>query len=319
MLNKKVKYITKSIIIVLMFSLCIINVPEMYGLSTALAMEDSSGYYLYTVRWGDSLFTIARKYGTTVDSIKKANSLTSDMIYPAQVLKIWTGQQGNTNLYTVKSGDTLYIIALKCGVSVGDLKKSNNLASDIIYPEQILVIPGNSLNIILDKKGINKYSAKFEILVDKTDHVLTLYGNGALLKSYHVELGDNGIGDKEVAGDHKTPEGTFYICEKLVISPSDQYLGSRWMRLSYPNIEDAERGLHQGIIDRQAYSSIVSAVNNSKIPLQRTGLGGGIGIHGGSTPELGKNWTWGCVGLSNYDVEEFYNYVSVGTKVVIQQ
>lgn len=317
MLNKKIKFVTK-LIIVLIFSLCITNVLAMHGSSTALAMENSTGYYLYTVRWGDSLFSIARKYGTTIDSIRKANWLKSDIIYPAQVLKIQTGQQGNTNLYTVKSGDTLYIIALKYGVTVGDLKKSNNLVSDIIYPGQVLVIPSSPLNIILDKKGIDKYSAKFEILVDKTDHVLTLYVNGVPLKSYHVELGDSGIGDKEVAGDHKTPEGIFYICEKLVISPADQYLGSKWMRLSYPNIEDAERGLRQEIIDRQAYDLVAAAVNGGKIPLQRTGLGGGIGIHGGSTPELGKDWTWGCVGLSNNDVEEFYNYVSVGTKVVIR-
>jgi lipoprotein-anchoring transpeptidase ErfK/SrfK len=53
-------------------------------------------------------------------------------------------------------------------------------------------------------------------------------------------------------------------------------------------------------------------------PPQRTALGGGVGIHGGSTPELGSDWTWGCVGLTNKDVEDFYNYVSNGTKVTIQ-
>lgn len=45
----------------------------------------------------------------------------------------------------------------------------------------------------------------------------------------------------------------------------------------------------------------------------------GVGIHGGSIPEFGKNWTWGCIGLNNDDIEDFYNYVKVGTSVIIQE
>lgn len=275
----------------------------------------------YTVKAGDSLYWIAKTYNVSVDNIKAKNSIHSDMIYPGQVITI-PGTNGGTNQYTVKPGDSLFYISRSYGVSISDLKAQNKLASDMIYPGQKLVIPNTgvkSLRTILAESGLLNSGAKLDILVDKSDHILYIRSQGRVLKSYHVELGDGGTGDKEVAGDHKTPEGTFYITEKSVLSPADQYLGTRWMRLSYPNIEDSKRGLQQGLIDKSTYSSIVSSINNGLTPPQRTALGGGIGIHGGSTPELGNDWTWGCVGLTNKDVEDFFNYVSVGTKVIIQK
>jgi lipoprotein-anchoring transpeptidase ErfK/SrfK len=132
-------------------------------------------------------------------------------------------------------------------------------------------------------------------------------------------LGDGGPGDKERAGDHKTPEGKFIVCQKSVLSPADEYLGTRWMRLSYPNAEDASRGLQQGLIDKQTYNAIATAAMNGGTPPLNSSLGGGVGIHGGSTPALGSDWTWGCVGLRNSDVEEFYSFIKAGTPVVIQK
>jgi len=89
--------------------------------------------------------------------------------------------------------------------------------------------------------------------------------------------------------------------------------------LSYPNAEDARRGLQQGLVDWQTYREIIRALNNLEIPPQRTALGGGIGIHGGDVEAFGDNWTWGCIGLTNKDVEEIYEYVEVGTKVIIKK
>ncbi|ATW28380.1 hypothetical protein DCMF_05590 [Candidatus Formimonas warabiya] len=202
------------------------------------------------------------------------------------------------------------------------------MQTDQVRPGQVLDIPkgsggqapastGTSLAQILREKPEAK--SQLTILVDKSDHTLSILSGGVPLKSYHIELGDSGTGDKAVAGDHKTPEGTFYICEKSVLNPADPYLGSRWMRLSYPNIEDADRGLNQGLINQGTYDQIVTAFNSRQVPPQRTGLGGGVGIHGGSTPALGKDWTWGCVGLNNRDVEDFYDYVGVGTPVTIRK
>lgn len=172
---------------------------------------------------------------------------------------------------------------------------------------------------ILKEKGITDPSGGMKIVVSKSSHTLSLVYNGTSLKSYNVELGEGGLGDKEVEGDLKTPEGTFYVTDKRVMDPADYYLGSRWLGISYPNTEDADRGLKQGLIDSQTYSDIVDAFNNKDNPPQDTSLGGNIGIHGGSIPIFGSNWTWGCVGLTNADIEEFYDYVSVGTPIVIQK
>lgn len=175
-----------------------------------------------------------------------------------------------------------------------------------------------TLASILADRGIANFGPGAKILVDKSEHTLSVLYNGTSLKTYHVELGDGGTGDKEVEGDHKTPEGTFYVTDKETMDPADQYLGSRWLGVSYPAEEDAERGLQQGLIDKQTYDDIVSAFNNNGTPPQETTLGGNIGIHGGGGPEAGSDWTWGCVGLQNSDIEDFYNYINVGTPIVIQ-
>lgn len=222
--------------------------------------------------------------------------------------------------YNVKPGDSLFDISKMFGISVTDLKKANLLESDTIYPDQVLALPtSKTLKEILMGKGITNPGDRVAILVDKSDHTLTMLLDGQPLKTYHVELGDGGMDAKKVSGDHKTPEGTFYVSEKSVLSPADKFLGSRWMRLSYPNIEDAQRGLDTGLIDKGTYQEIITAFNQKKTPLQRTALGGGVGIHGGSVPEFGSNWTWGCVGLSNKDVEEIYDFIEIGTPVTIKR
>ncbi len=229
--------------------------------------------------------------------------------------------------YTVKPGDSLYSIARQFQVRGDLLKQANGLSGDLIYPGQILTIPsGNSgqssgeqsLSQIIAEKGIAMYDAQLKIRVHKSDKILAVYAGNAWLKNYPIELGDNGMGDKQVSGDHKTPEGTFYITEISVLTPVDEYLGSRWMRLSYPNIEDAERGLSQNLINQWTHDQIVAAINQGQTPPQRTALGGGVGIHGGTTTAKGSNWTWGCIGLSDRDVEEIFPYVTVGTPVLIQ-
>lgn len=176
-----------------------------------------------------------------------------------------------------------------------------------------------SLKQVFIDKGIDPAREIISIAVDKSDHTLEILVGGQPVKTYPVELGEGGPEDKQISGDHKTPEGTFYITERSVLSPVDYYLGSRWMELSYPNIEDADRGLRDGIISQKTHDSIVSAINRGEMPPQNTALGGGVGIHGGSIASFGSDWTWGCVGLANKDVEDFYSYIRVGTRVVISK
>ena len=89
----------------------------------------------YTVRYGDSLYLIAKKYGVTVSAIKAANGLQSDVIYPGQVLSI-PSSGGSSTRYTVRSGDTLYLIAQRYGTTVSAIMSANGLWSSTIYPGQ---------------------------------------------------------------------------------------------------------------------------------------------------------------------------------------
>lgn len=92
----------------------------------------------YTVQRGDTLYKIASNYGISVDALKIANNLTSNVLSIGQILKI----PGNTSkTYIVKSGDTLYRIASNYGVSVDALKKANNLTNNTLSIGQVLVIP----------------------------------------------------------------------------------------------------------------------------------------------------------------------------------
>ncbi len=148
------------------------------------------------------------------------------------------------------------------------------------------------------------------VVVKKSERKLELFDSENLIKTYKIALGFSPVGDKEREGDGKTPEGEFYIFTKN--NRSNYYLS---VGLSYPNIEDTERGLKTDLISKAERDEIVHAVKNRKMPLQNTKLGGEIYIHGGGNS---KDWTCGCVALENEDIEEIFNSVLVGTTVKIE-
>ena len=95
----------------------------------------------YVVKSGDSLWKIANSYGISVNELKSANNLTSNLLSIGQQLVIPSGNSENTAIYVVKSGDSLWKIANNYGVSVDALKKANNLTSNLLSIGQTLVIP----------------------------------------------------------------------------------------------------------------------------------------------------------------------------------
>ncbi|ADU30501.1 LysM peptidoglycan-binding domain-containing protein [Evansella cellulosilytica] len=105
----------------------------------------------YTVKAGDSLSKIAAETNTTVDAIRSANQLTSDLIRVGQTLTIpgsHTGVQTNapqqTSTYTVVAGDSLSTIAARNGTTVAAIRNANQLTSDLVRVGQTLTIPGAS-------------------------------------------------------------------------------------------------------------------------------------------------------------------------------
>jgi lipoprotein-anchoring transpeptidase ErfK/SrfK len=167
-------------------------------------------------------------------------------------------------LYEIQSGNTLISIAKKFGTTVELIKTANSLKSDNIK--------------IRAKLKISK--AKYKILVDKSQNVLTLFGDDDVVKVYRVSTGENNC----------TPVGTFKIVNKIMdpvwyteraVVPAESpenVLGSRWMGFNLA----------------------------------------GYGIHGTVSPEkIGQQATKGCIRMLNAEVEELYTIIPAGTEVTI--
>lgn len=129
-----------------------------------------------------------------------------------------------------------------------------------------------------------------QIQVSKADRKLYLFNNDRVLKSYDIGLGFAPVGAKQFEGDGKTPEGAYLISYK---NPDSQYHLS--LKISYPNEAD-----------------IAFAEAQGKAP------GGDIVIHGGpNRPTNKRDWTWGCIAVTDREIEVIYSMVKEGTPIYI--
>ena len=163
----------------------------------------------YTVVKGDSLYSIARKFNTTVEALKEANNLTSNNLAVGQILIIPSKEVENNGNYIVVAGDTLYKIAQKFNTTVDELKLLNNLTSNTLSIGQSLKIPeeNNNYQTYTVIKGDNLYSIarRFNTTQDEIMKLNNLSSNllsiGQILKiptintsnyqTYIVQKGDS--------------------------------------------------------------------------------------------------------------------------------
>ncbi|KKE80303.1 peptidoglycan endopeptidase [Bacilli bacterium] len=124
------------------------------AIASAMVGADQVEAASHKVQSGDSLWTIAQKHNTTVTNLKKINNLTSDLIYPNQVLETGSASSSSkdtaskkqesskstSNTYTVKAGDTLSGIASKHNISLTNLMKWNGLDTTLIFPGNVLTV-----------------------------------------------------------------------------------------------------------------------------------------------------------------------------------
>lgn len=113
------------------------------GINNVIPPGVDAGVTEYVVRSGDTLWLIARRYNTTVDAIKSLNGLTSDNLSIGQVLRLPTRESTEESYfkYTVRAGDTLWLLAQRYGTTVNAIKSLNKLNSDILNIGQVLLIP----------------------------------------------------------------------------------------------------------------------------------------------------------------------------------
>ena len=136
-----------------------------------------------------------------------------------------------------------------------------------------------------------------QIVVVKSEHKMTLYAQGVPIKVYRVALGTGGLDPKQREGDNRTPEGKYILDAKN--TDSRFHIA---FHISYPSSADKARAKAQGVSP-----------------------GGDIMIHGVEKKYeyLGAlqhdyDWTEGCIALTNPEIEEFAQLVSIGIPIEIK-
>ena len=135
------------------------------------------------------------------------------------------------------------------------------------------------------------------IIVYKSKRQLLVYSNGQLLKTYKISIGLQPIGDKQFQGDNKTPEGIYFINDKNPNSICHKNLG-----ISYPSKYDIANAKRLG-----------------------KSAGGDIKIHGlfNNSGFISKfhrwiGFTYGCIMVTDKEIDELYDAVKIGTRIEIK-
>jgi len=143
------------------------------------------------------------------------------------------------------------------------------------------------------------------IVVRTACRTLDVYYYGDRVRSFPAVFGMGGLRNKLHEGDRRTPTGLYAIVGKRA--------HERWRRfllLDYPNLHDVQR--------------YEVAMNSGDIPMlgsRTAGVGGMVGIHGTDKPTFNEkniDWTYGCISISNPDVEDLSRMVPIGTQVLIE-
>jgi len=145
-------------------------------------------------------------------------------------------------------------------------------------------------NIPLSKVKIDK------VVVDKSSRNMALLSQGEVVRSYRIALGDNPQGHKQQEGDERTPEGTYTLDYK-----NENSIAHRSIHISYPNAADKANVASRGVRP-----------------------GGDIMIHGqmngfGWLAKVmqQRDWTNGCIAVTNKEMDEIMSMVDLGTPIEI--
>ena len=293
--------------------------------STNTGSNQTASVGNYTVKAGDSLWSIANKHGLSVAQLKSMNGLSSDMIYAGQKLTVKTGasstssttssantntgattnpvtntQTSNASSYTVKSGDSLWSIANKHGLSVSQLKNMNGLTSDIIYPGQTLKVgQGNNTSTTAPSKIATTTPAPSQGSTTSSNT------STSTSKTYTVASGDSLWA---IANKHGLSVSQLKNMNGLT---SDVIYPGKQLLVSQTSNSSATVNL---------ISSNTTNTNSSSNNLNRAAIVAEANKH------IGKPYAWGAKGPDSFDCSGYTRYVflqvtgrDIGSNTVAQE
>ena len=280
----------------------------------------------YTVVAGDSVWKIAHQFGISMDTLRSLNNIQNNFIYPGQVLKIRiissnnvttptpestpsipTGSQTSTQtptnqtsdtIYTVKSGDSLWAIANKHGLSVSQLKSINHLTSDIIYP-------GQKLNT--KTKASSQDTVSSSTTKPAPSQVSTTSSNTSTStsKTYTVASGDSlwaiankhGLSVSQLKNMNGLTSDVIYPGKQLLVSQTSNSSATvNLISLNTTNTNSSSNNLNR--------AAIVAEANK----------------------HIGKPYAWGAKGPDSFDCSGYTRYVflqvtgrDIGSNTVAQE
>ena len=281
---------------------------------------------IYTVKSGDSLWAIANKHGLSVSQLKSINHLTSDIIYPGQKLNTKTkvssqdtvsssttkpapSQESITSsntststskTYTVASGDSLWAIANKHGLSVSQLKNMNGLTSDIIYPGQTLKVgQGNNTSTTAPSKIATTTPAPSQVSTTSSNT------STSTSKTYTVASGDSlwaiankhGLSVSQLKNMNGLTSDVIYPGKQLLVSQTSNSSATvNLISLNTTNTNSSSNNLNR--------AAIVAEANK----------------------HIGKPYAWGAKGPDSFDCSGYTRYVflqvtgrDIGSNTVAQE
>lgn len=151
--------------------------------------------------------------------------------------------------------------------------------------------------VVAQQEALDSSGRADKVVVLKAKRELQLWSNGKLLKTYKIALGTEPVGPKTRQGDHKTPEGNY-----ILDSRNEKSQFYKAIHISYPNAEDRRRAKAAGV--RPGGAILIH------------GLPNGYGWLGSA--HRAKDWTDGCIAVTNEEMDEIWRAVPNGTRIEIR-
>lgn len=171
---------------------------------------------------------------------------------------------------------------------------------------------------ILLAVGFPAVAGEIWLDIDTGELTVSVMDGEAVTKTFEsIAIGRNGASSSKLAGDQKTPLGSYHIRRIKTDSRFHLFLG-----LDYPNMDQATAALKAGHISSLEWQTINLAHLQGREPPANTPLGGYIGIHGigSGDPAIHEdfNWTEGCIALTNDQIDDLVRWIKPGTRVEVR-